>query len=233
MDLQTIIDIDRQLLGVINGNHNMFLDTLMLTLTSGVTWIPLYVALLYLVVKNKETMGQIALIMVCCALCFFLTEFVTEGLVKPAVARPRPGNDPEWMYMVHVVNEKRGLDYSFFSAHAANTFGIAVFFCLLVRNSVFSWMMVTWSLLNCYTRLYLAMHYPSDILVGLAYGAIVGTVVALVYQFIIQLTSPKQRFVSSQYTSTGYSLADVDVVACVLVLTYLAAIIISLTMHYT
>ena len=60
MDLQTIIDIDRQLLGIINGNHNMFLDKLMLTLTSGVTWIPLYVALLYMVVRNKETMGQIA-----------------------------------------------------------------------------------------------------------------------------------------------------------------------------
>ena len=232
MDLQTIIDIDRQLLGIINGNHNMFLDKLMLTLTSGVTWIPLYVALLYMVVKNKETMGQIALIMACSALCFFLTEFVTEGLVKPAVARPRPGNDPEWMYMVHVVSEKRGLDYSFFSAHAANTFGIAVFFCLLVRNSVFSWMMVTWSLINCYTRLYLAMHYPSDIFVGLSFGAVVGMLVYLIYQGINRLSAPKQHFVSSQYTSTGYSLADVDVVVCVLVFTYLAAIIISLTMQY-
>jgi undecaprenyl-diphosphatase len=233
MDIQTIIDIDRQLLGIINGNHNMFLDTLMLTLTSGLMWIPLYVALLYLVVKNNETMGQIILIMACAALCFFLTEFVTEGLVKPAVARPRPGNDPEWMYMVHVVNDKRGLDYSFFSAHAANTFGIAMFFCLLVRNSVFSFMMVTWSLINCYTRLYLAMHYPSDILTGLLYGAVVGSVVYLICRVMSRVIAPKQQFVSSQYTSTGYSLADVDVVVCVLVFSYLAAIIISLTMHYS
>jgi len=229
--LLAIIMLLTVLLGVINGNHNMFLDTLMLVLTSGATWIPLYVALLYLVVKNNETIGQIMLIMACCALCFSLTEIVTDVIVKPAVARPRPNNDPEWMYMVHVVNGKRGVGYSFFSAHAANTFGIAMFFCLLVRNSIFSWLMATWSLVNCYTRLYLAMHYPTDIAVGLAYGAMVGSVVYAIYYVAYRHISPKQRFVSSQYTSTGYSLTDVDVVACVLVFTYLAAIIISLMMH--
>ena len=231
MDVQTVIDIDRQVLGVINGAHSAFLDTLMVTLTSAVTWIPLYLALLYLVVKNNENMAQIGWVMFCCALCFFITEFVTDGLVKPAVARPRPGNDPEWMYMVHVVNGRRGLDYSFFSAHAANTFGIAVFFCLLVRDSVFSWLMVTWSLVNCYTRLYLAMHYPSDIMVGLAFGALVGATVYLLYSLVFKQISTNQKYVSSQYTATGYNLVDVDVVACVLVFTYLVAIIVSLIMH--
>ena len=231
MDVQTVIDIDRQVLGVINGAHSAFLDSLMVTLTSAVTWIPLYLALLYLVVKNNENMAQIGWVMLCCALCFFITEFVTDGLVKPAVARPRPGNDPEWMYMVHVVNGRRGLDYSFFSAHAANTFGIAVFFCLLVRDSVFSWLMVTWSLVNCYTRLYLAMHYPSDIMVGLAFGALVGATVYLLYSLVFKQISTNQKYVSSQYTATGYNLVDVDVVACVLVFTYLVAIIVSLVMH--
>ena len=172
MDLQSVIEIDRQLLGVFNGHHSMFFDTLMVTLTSGVTWIPL-----------------------------------------------------------HVVNNRRGLDYSFFSAHASNTFGIAMFFCLLVRNRVFSWLMVTWSLVNCYTRLYLAMHYPSDILVGLAFGACVGSLVYGLYRLVFKQISPNQHYISSQYTSSGYSLADVDVVACVLVLTYLMAIVFSLTMH--
>ncbi len=231
MELQTVIDIDRQILGVFNDHHSMFFDTLMLTLTSGATWIPLYIALLYLVIKNNETMAQIGLIMACCALCFFITEFVTEGLVKPAVARPRPGNDPEWMYVIHVVNNHRGRDFSFFSAHAANTFGIAMFFCLLVRNRVFSWLMVTWSLLNCYTRLYLAMHYPSDILVGLLFGACVGSLVYVIYMLVFKQISPPQHYISSQYTSSGYSLADIDVVACVLVLTYVLAIVFSMTLH--
>lgn len=231
MDFSGIIDIDRRVLSVFNDHHSAFLDTLMITLTSGATWIPLYIALLYLVVKNNETMAQIGMIVVSCALCLFITEFVTEGLVKPAVARPRPGNDPEWMYMVHVVNDRRGLDYSFFSAHASNTCGIAVFFCLLVRDKVLTWLMLTWSLVNCYTRLYLAMHYPSDIMVGLAFGAFTGALVYVIYRLVYKHISPKQHYISSQYSSTGYSLADVDVVACVLAATYMLAIVFSLTLH--
>lgn len=231
MDLQTIVEMDRQVLGVFNGAHNMFLDTLMVTLTSGVTWVPLYIALLYIVVKNKETMTQVALMVVCCALCLMVTELVTEGYVKPLVARPRPGSDPEWMNMVHVVNGRRGSDYSFFSAHAANTSGIAVFFAWAVRNKVFTWLMVGWSLVNCYTRLYLAMHYPFDILVGLAFGTIVGSLVYLIYWLADKQGGSGQRYVSSQYTSTGYAVADVDVVAFTLAAVGLFSVVLSLMMH--
>ncbi len=213
------------MLAFFNGSESLFLDGLIVTLTSGATWIPLYVALLYLVIKNNDTMAQIMLIVGCCLLCFFVTEFVTEGLVKPAVARPRPGNHPLYMYDVDVVDDLRGLDYSFFSAHAANTFGIAVFFCLLVRNSLFSWLMVGWSLLNCYTRLYLAKHYPSDICVGLLFGALVGTLAYLLYAAVYRRISSRGHYISSQYSRTGYSLDDIDVVALVLMLILFYAIV--------
>ena len=225
MSIQSLVEIDRQLLAFFNGSDSLFLDGLIVTLTSGATWIPLYVALLYLVIKNNDSMAQILLIVGCCMLCFFVTEFVTEGLVKPAVARPRPGNHPLYMYDVDVVNDLRGLDYSFFSAHASNTFGIAVFFCLLVRNRLFSWLMITWSMLNCYTRLYLAKHYPSDIFVGLLFGALVGTMVYLLFATVYKRISSRSTYISSQYSRTGYSLDDIDVVACVLMLTYLYAIL--------
>ncbi|MBO4849350.1 MAG: phosphatase PAP2 family protein [Prevotella sp.] len=231
MDLEYLVNIDRQLLQAVNGANNMFLDTLMLTLTSGVTWVPLYVALLYMVVKNKETAAQVALVVAGAALCFAITEVVTEGIVKLWVARPRPCSDPMWMDQVHVVNGKRKSDFSFFSAHAANTFGIAVFFAWMVRNKVFTWLMVTWSLVNCYTRLYLAMHYPSDIFVGLVFGALVGSLTYLAYWLVEKKGGAKQHYVSSQYTSTGYAIADIDVVAFVLVAIGIAAIIISLMMH--
>ena len=231
MDYHAIVEIDRQVLGLFNGAHNMFLDTLMVTLTSGVTWVPLYIALLYLVVKNKETATQVILVVVCCALCIAITAVVTEVLVKPAVARPRPGSDPDWMYMVHVVNERRGNAYSFFSAHAANTCGIAVFFAWAVRSKVFTWLMIGWSLVNCYTRLYLAMHYPSDILVGLVFGSLVGSLVYLLYWLACRQESSGQHFVSSQYTSTGYAIADIDIVAFVLVATGILAVLASLVMH--
>lgn len=230
MDWQTIIDIDRQILAFFNGSDSLFLDGLMLTFTQGTTWILLYLSLLYVVVKNNETMLQIGLVVGCCALCLFFTEFVTEGLVKPAVARPRPGNDPLFMYAVDVVNDKRSLDYSFFSAHASNTFGIAMFFSLLMRNRLFTCLMLGWSLLNCYTRLYLAMHYPTDILVGLIWGGIVGSGVYYAYTVFNHQLAPKQSYVSSQYTSSGYAAADVDAVATAFALTMVYAILKALLM---
>ena len=173
-------------------------------------------------------MAQIALVVGCCLLCFFITEFVTEGIVKPMVARPRPGNDPQFMYMVDVVNERRGGKFSFFSAHASNTFGIAVFFCWLVRDKLLSWLMIIWSLINCYTRLYLAMHYPSDILAGLVFGALTGSIAYLIYFLAFRTMTTKTSFISSQYTKTGYSLNDIDVVAWVLAATFNLTIIFAL-----
>lgn len=228
MDFTTVTNLDRQVLDFFNGSDSLFLDSLMVTLTSGVTWVPLYVALLYLVIKNNDTMAQIALVVGCCLLCFFITEFVTEGIVKPMVARPRPGNDPQFMYMVDVVNERRGGKFSFFSAHASNTFGIAVFFCWLVRDKLLSWLMIIWSLINCYTRLYLAMHYPSDILVGLVFGALTGSIAYLIYFLAFRTMTTKTSFISSQYTKTGYSLNDIDVVAWVLAATFILTIIFAL-----
>lgn len=231
MDFSGIADFDRQLLAVFNGNHTAFLDTLMATLTAGPTWIPLYIALLYLVIKNNETMSQVMVILASVALCFFLTEFVTEGIVKPTVGRHRPLNDPVWGFEMHVVGERKPNDFSFFSAHAANTFGIAVLLSLIIRNKVFTFFMVMWSLVNCYTRLYLAKHYPTDILAGLCFGALVGTLSYIVYRLTYKRFSANQRYVSSQYTKSGYSLTDIDIVAFVLVATLFFAIVFSLMMH--
>ncbi len=231
MDFQTVNDIDRSILSVFNDNHSLFFDTLMVTLTSGVTWVPLYVALLYLVIKNNETMEQIVMVMIACTLCFTITEVVTEVIVKPLIARPRPGSDPQLIDIVHVVNERRGYDYSFFSAHASNTFGISMFFCLLVRNKVLSSLLITWALVNCYTRLYLAMHYPIDIVVGIVFGSIVGVLVYIVYWLVSKKKGNGQHYISSQYTATGYNVGDVDVVASVLIASYIMAILFALIMH--
>ena len=89
---------------------------------------------------------------------------------------------------------------------------IAVFFSLLVRNRKFMIVMLAWSLLNCWTRMYLGVHYPSDILCGLAWGATVGMFVYLLYKHVYFKISPKLNYVSTQYTATGYSLVDIDVV---------------------
>ena len=112
-------------------------------------------------------MAQIGLIIGCSVLCIILADGISEHLFKPWVARPRPSNDPIIKYSVHIVNNIRGMDYSFFSAHAANTMSIAIFFSWLVRSKLLSVFLILWSFVNCWTRMYLGLHYPGDISVGL------------------------------------------------------------------
>ena len=88
--------------------------------------------------------------------------------------------------------------------------------------------MITWSLLNCYTRLYLGMHYPSDILVGIMFGALIGSLAYLIYFLAFRTMTTKSNFVSSQFTKTGYSLIDIDVVAWVLAATYCMVVIFAI-----
>ena len=108
-------------------------------------------------------------------------------IVKPLVARWRPTHDPEIGMLVDVVDGYRGGNYGFFSAHACNTFSIAVFFSLLMRFRPLVAAMILWSLTNCWTRLYLGVHYPGDITVGLIWGGIVGYVV---YRLYCRVTTP-------------------------------------------
>mgnify|MGYP004511398967 CR=1 FL=1 len=225
IDIQNILEADRDLLLMLNGSNSLFLDVWMTFLTSGFTWIPLYVALLYLVIKNNETMTQILLIIGCAMLCVILADGVADFLMKPLVGRWRPSNDPIIKYAVQVVGGMRGSDYGFFSAHAANTFSIAMFFCLLVRSRILSLSLVLWSLTNCYTRIYLGLHYPLDIFCGLLWGAIVGGFVYFIYCKVHSHIAPANNFISTQYTSTGYSLDDIDIVELVLIVTFIFTVI--------
>ena len=173
-------------------------------------------------------MVQIALAMGCAGLCILLADGMTDGIMKPLIARPRPSMDPCLKYVVNVVSNHRGSGFSFFSAHAANTMSLAVFFSLLVRNKLFTTVMVAWSLLNCWTRLYLGLHYPIDILCGIVWGLIAGLVSYLVFRKFYFKVSPKFNYISSQYTATGYSKVDIDVVMTVVVMILAVVMLLSL-----
>lgn len=226
--MQTLVDIDRTLLAFFNGSESLYVDNLAVALTSGFTWIPLYLSLLYVVIKNSETMKQIMLVIGCVCLCIILSDGLADFIMKPMVGRFRPSQDPLLKYAVDVVNGTRGTLYGFFSAHASNTFCIAVFFSLLVRNSKFVTAMIAWSLVNCWTRMYLGLHYPGDILAGLLWGGMVGAFVYFVYIKAYLRMYPDFNYISSQYTTTGYNCVDIDIVLLVLTLTLLYAVMRSL-----
>ena len=231
--MEELIQLDKQLLLWFNGSDSLFLDGLVKTLTTASTWIPLYLGLFYLVLKNNDNVQKVLLVLGCAGLCVFLAGSLNDLFVKPWVARWRPSRDPEIAMLVDVVNGYRGGRYGFFSSHAANTFSLAIFFTLLVRSKVLSVAMILWSLLNCWTRLYLGVHFPGDILCGLLWGGVVGTGMWFLHQHIYKKINTQDFYVSTQYTATGYQKSDVDIVICILLLTIVYAILKSCYTLYT
>jgi undecaprenyl-diphosphatase len=210
--MDELIHFDQQLLLLVNGSDSLFLDSIIMTLTNAKTWIPLYVALFYVVLKSNDSVSRILLVVGAAGLCVLFAGTVDDTIVKPLVARWRPANDPHIGLLVDTVDGYRGGRYGFFSAHAANTFSLAVFFSLLMRQRVLTVALVLWSFANCYTRLYLGVHYPGDITVGLLWGALVGWGV---YRFFYCRVA-----VPARYTAT---LCDIPV--AVIALTLLFAVV--------
>ena len=164
---------DQQLLLFLNQFHTDALDPVAYYLTKTEFWIPLYIYLLYLIFRNQKKQGWFVLAGV--AVCLVLADRITAGLMKPFFHRLRPSHEPGLEGLLHLVDNYRGGLYGFASSHAANTFGIAVFIFLLFRPVYrYAWLIFVWATIMTYTRIYLGVHYPGDILVGAVLGAICG-----------------------------------------------------------
>jgi len=212
---------DQPIQHLIQGSDSLFLDRVIYTLTFTVTWIPLYVILLFLVIKNNQTMKQIGLLLSMAVLAIAFGDIVVDDIVKPLCMRYRPTRDPYLMYTIDVVNNYRGGRFGFFSAHASNTMSVALFFSLVVRSRIFSVVMILWSLMIGFTRIYLGVHYPSDVLVGWTWGIIVAVGTYYLYRYIYKKIGSEGKYISSQYTSTGYAYGDIYLVLLVIGLTIL------------
>ncbi len=168
----TLIEtIDTQLLLLINGFHCEFVDTLMLYLTNRWFWIPFYALILAYIVREKRSVVALWCIL-SIVLAIALADQIGAGTLRESVARLRPANlDNPISSMVHVVNDYRAGRYGFPSCHAANSFALAVSMGLIFRKKAVAWVMFPWAVLQCYTRAYLGVHYPGDLIVGAILGS--------------------------------------------------------------
>jgi undecaprenyl-diphosphatase len=170
--IETINYWDEKAFLWLNSFHLEVLDPVVLQLTQTITWIPLYVLLLYLIyrIDPKNTLWILGGVM----LTILLADQVSSGLMKPYFERLRPCHDPRWEGMMHVYGRCGGL-YGFVSSHAANTFGLATFLTLKLgkKQKAIAWLFL-YALVVSYTRIYLGVHYPLD----LFFGALVGVLAA-------------------------------------------------------
>jgi undecaprenyl-diphosphatase len=170
--IETIKYWDEKVFLWLNSFHVEALDPIALQLTQTITWIPLYVLLLYLIyrIDPKNTLWILGGVM----LTILLADQVSSGLMKPYFERLRPCHDPRWEGMLHLYGRCGGL-YGFVSSHAANTFGLATFLTLKLgkKQKRIAWLFL-YALVVSYTRIYLGVHYPLD----LVFGALVGVLAA-------------------------------------------------------
>ena len=193
--LEKLIHIDTQILLAINGWHAQWADRLMWIVSAKETWIPLYLLLVGLLVwryrkpavtsvkwLQKVPVGVVVIVVI--GLAVGAADFIASGILKDLVARPRPTRVPELEGMLHLVNGYRSGQYGFVSSHAANTMACGLLFSLIWRKKIATVGMMLWVAVNCYSRMYLGVHYPLDILGGLIVGALMAVVA---YQVLLKL----------------------------------------------
>jgi undecaprenyl-diphosphatase len=184
--IDKLIELDKELLIYLNGLHAHWLDSTVLLVTETFFWLPLYLFLLYLIIKTYGKGSWIALVAI--AITIALTDRITSGLMKPYFERLRPSREPTLEGIIHLVRNWNGElylggKYGFASSHAANTFATATFFWLLFRSTK-KWIvwLFPWAIIMTYTRIYLGVHYPGDILVGGIIGIACGWIGFKIFQ---------------------------------------------------
>lgn len=166
-----IKQIDQALFFFLNELNNAFWDKAMFLFSSREIWIPFYLLIIYFIIKTYKKNSIYILILIGISIAF---SDQLSVLVKNLVERLRPSNDPAINNLVHLVKDYRGGTFGFFSAHASNTFTVAVIASMLFKNRMFSILIFAWAVMVSYTRIYLGLHYPGDILTGWIWGALVG-----------------------------------------------------------
>ncbi len=215
-----LLDFDQYVTLAINGSHCLWLDSFALSITSTLFWLPAFLALLLLVVRHSDMRG-IVFTCLAVALCVLIADQLSSSFTKPLVGRFRPTNEPLIMLAVDVVDGYRGGRYGFYSSHAANTFAVATFLSYLIRQHTLSRILYFWALLNCWSRIYLGVHYFGDVVVGIIVGILVGYLVWRLYRRfaapIVGLHERTDYAGLTAQTATGYTIADARLAGAVFI----------------
>ena len=207
--LDYLNDIDTDALLAVNGLHDMFQDALWWMVSAKWSSLLLVLALVWILLHQNRRHALLVLLML--VLAFVIADQVSSGLIKHLVERLRPTHDPSLGDAVHIVNGYRGGMYGFVSSHAANAFAAATFISFVMRHRLVTFSLITWAVLQCYSRVYLGVHYPGAILGGIIVGVLAGWLVWGLMRWI----QHRWRLPQGHYTRTDATVIVSSVVVTV------------------
>jgi undecaprenyl-diphosphatase len=181
--MELIRSIDYSVFSFINGLNNSALDFIMWYASQRWLWIPFYLYLAWFLYGKYPQ--QFIGLLVCVAILITLSDQVASSVIKPAVMRLRPCHNQLIAEQMHLVNGYCGGKFGFVSSHASNSFALATFLCLLFGKKYkgLQWILILWACLVSYSRIYLGVHYPTDIAGGAILGILLAMFIYYIYKF--------------------------------------------------
>ena len=211
-------DIDADALLAVNGLHDAFQDAFWWMVSAKWSSLLIVLALFWILLRQNRRHALLVIAMM--ALAVLVADQVSSGLIKHLVERLRPTQDPSLSNMVHIVNGYRGGKYGFVSSHAANFMAVATLLSLITRQRWVLFSLVSWALLQCYSRMYLGVHYPGDIMGGIVVGLLAGWLIWRLMRWIQR----RWRLPEGHYTRTDANIMTGTVTLTILILLTAAGI---------
>lgn len=206
--------LDTKVFLELNQLHAPFWDYFMSAFSGKVIWVPMYATVAYLMFKNLS--WKVALsFLIAIALIIALSDMTCAKVIRPFAERLRPANiENPISHMVHIVENYRGGAYGFPSCHAANSFAFVTFLAMIIKNRLLLAFAFSWAVVNCYSRIYLGVHYTGDIIVG----ALVGSIIA----WLVVTATRKIVIEKFEYNQPEYQHAAVFPIVQVLIIVGIA-----------
>lgn len=188
--LETLLELDKNVFVFLNGLGSETFDGFWLFITKQINWIPIFAIILYLVFKHLGWRHAVLIILVM-ALLILVTD-QTTNLFKNGFQRLRPGSNPDLAALIRAVQTRKS--FSFISGHASNSMAAAFFLYTVLKPYLkYMGLIFLWPLIFAYSRIYLGLHYPGDILCGYVWGILMSLIMLKLYVYLRDRFFPNEK----------------------------------------